>query len=231
MKNICLIALLVLSTTSYCQVKVDTSIANRFNKAIADIDTGKKAKMQEIFDNMVQGEQSAGPMVFTLFKVDTLNKDQILKGTTFTYNSFSLVAGTMNLEHVNWSCVGYNDHDTLKINLPMSAFPCCFPDFYQKVIGKRVTATLEYFLADSALRLDEKQLRSGNLTIPVSVLHYSLSTLDYSVGSTIYGEAELLSHPYFIDNGGFKTGYIYQRIHCIFLFKLKVSKNDLGKDH
>jgi len=224
MKKSFFVILLLFTTYCHAQVAVDSNVIKHYNQELDRLNPDLKTPEQIQNRIDVEKEGNMGFVIFTTFKIDTLNKTENIPGAHFEYSNFSLVAGTKELTHINLMCMGYNDHDTLKINLPIAG-PFLFPLLYQKIISAKVSATLQYINVDPVLRLDLKESPKSQLDIPVSILKYNLNTSDFSVGNTIYGEAEILSEPYYIENGGFKTGHIQQRFHFNYVFKFKVLTN------
>jgi len=211
------------SIKSYSQISIDTGVIGHYNHAINNLKPEYCTKEMKQNKLEIEKRGDVGFCIFTSFKSDTLNKNEALKDNHFAYPRLMLIDGTKDLTYANFMSMGYNDNDTLKINLPI-LLPSIFPNIYQKVINGKVNARMEYIGADTSVMLNLKQKPSDYLYIPSTALKYTLSTSDYTIGNAVYGEAEIVTDPYYVNNGGFKTGYIYQRIHCKYVFKFPIIK-------
>jgi hypothetical protein len=217
--------LLIISLRCFSQVKVDKSVEARYEIAFKKM---KKPYQQRITQLEIK-EPFIGISVFTVYQVDTLNREDIINDE----NDVIVEDINPSPDKIRESDINENTYipvfsraeltdDTLHFTVG-GPFP---PTIIHKVYaGKVISSYNEYYKDDSVLRLNLKDSKVSQLSIPITTKKFMISTSSYKVGQVIYGQVEFETDPYYYDTLGTKNNYIRKRLKCIYFFKVRIKKN------
>ena len=224
MPTLKLLFLLLISFDSFAQVTVDKTVKKQYKMAFKKM----KFSYQQEVRQQEKKEPSIGISIFTAYYEDTLNNEDIINdGNDFTFeiidpntNKKIKIEENENIYIPVFSVAKLiNDSLYFKVGGP---FP---PIINHKVYLRHVTSDYEeYYKYDSVLRLDLKDPKVSELSIPIKTNKFLVSTSSYKAGQVIYGQVDFETAPYYYDSFGFKNNYIKKRLRCVYLFKVRVIK-------
>lgn len=153
--------------------------------------------------------------VLTTHQVDTLNKNEFEEGTYKTkFNKWQVMFCESTLNSGSLIIIvypGVAQNSSLYIT--------------HLIVGSKVQSEYhEWHDYDTTFRTNLQQEKSNTLTLPITLNKCILSDTNFLVGKIIYGFADILTNTYYQDTENFKTGYIAQRLHFRYYFKLTVKK-------
>jgi len=217
-----LLLLLLVSLNTFAQVKVDKTVATRYEMEFK--------KMKLIYQQKIlpfqEKEPFIGISVFTSYKVDTLNKKEIIDfGNDVIVEDINPSLNKISEEETDENVYSpvfsraklINDTLYLDVGGP---FP---PIIHHKVyLGNVISNYEEYYKYDSVLRLNLKDTKASKLFIPIKTKKFLISASTYKAEQVIYGQVEFETVPYYYDTYGFKNNYIKKRLRGVYLFKVRV---------
>ena len=226
MKTFLLLYSILFVTDISAQVTYDSNVVKRYDSVYQ--------KLAPIFQKAAaDAETSAGQtgsiIICTAFKDDTLNlvdlksKDNRItlydsagKPAEFTDETMpstfpmiilsSLKSDTLNIEVVPWIM----SEQTIR----------------HKIFGSSVKTTYEeYYKEDNILRANESAKITNDLIVPATTVKFVLSDNKFSGGTTIYGEADVITKDFLFEAApNFKYHILKHRFHFKYYFKIKVIK-------
>ena len=225
MSTLKLLVLLVASLDTFAQVKVDNTVEARYKMAFKKMKSSYRQKVTQLEEK----EPFIGISIFTTYQVDTLNRQDIINyGIDVTIEDINSSPNKREEKEIDENIYIpifseaklVNDTLQLEVGRP---FP---PIINHHVYLRQITSYYEeYYKFDSVLRLDLKDAKVSKLSIPIKTKKFLVNTSTFKVGQVIYGQVEFETVPYYYDTFGFTNSYIKKRLHCVYLFKVRVKKN------
>lgn len=203
MRILLLFLLLILTNCANAQLTITTKVIDDYNAAF------KKSNAQPELLKRIN-EVSSGLSIFTLDKIDTLNKKDIkpeyldlhpVKSEDATYSVFPFRAVLLNDSLIISSGI-FGGSEIIAIN------------------KNKMTATYnDRRKYDPVFRLKLSDKKSEFLAAPMQTLRINLSASEYKVGTILYGEVDYTTVPFYEDDSFFASGYIKKQIRLKYVFK------------
>ncbi len=231
MKKILILIFCLIIKVSHAQVIVESNVSESYYKAF------KKLSLEHqniIINNPVKHNlvNVGGYAIFTAYTIDTLNKKDKTDHTNIHILSIdtNLVNGKETLhadnfnEKITYMPIPYDvklKGRTLILK-PDGPFP---PYLIHTISGKNIVTTYEeYYKRDTVLRMSLENSKTQQLSIPVKTIYFKINTSAYLPGNIVFGEVEFITKPYYLDDVGFKKGFIKKQLHCKYVFKAVIKK-------
>lgn len=210
---------------NYGQLKVNNAVIKKYENAFNKL----KLADQQAINQQREKEEQFGFSVVTFFKIDTLNSEDIIHNNSFVViedlNSKITSSRDSKEEQSSYTPVvtlATLQNDTLLLSIGGFFLEGIIHKIY---FGNVSSSYKEYFKYDSILRLHLNDPKVSALIVPAKTKVFAISSLDFKPGTTIYGEVELETDPYYTDAFGFKNNYIKKRLRYNYVFKVRVPKN------
>jgi hypothetical protein len=111
------------------------------------------------------------------------------------------------------------DHDTLILQTPM----VFYPHITHKITNRSIESTFSESLdKDTASNVTQEQAKTKRTVSLVHISEFKLNTLNFKPKEIIYGEVEFTTDPYDLDDPHFISKKIRKRLHCRYVFKVRV---------
>ena len=217
---------LLVVNTCIAQIAIDPNIVIHYNKAAKN----SSPEFRKIFLIKDFGARQPNFALYSVNAIDTLNKKDKIPPTqsVVTVRDVDIVTNKViepsaaipseqpePLNLIKASIKG----DTLILRLGI-IFP---PYTVVKIVNKKVTGIYqEYAKYDYIFRLKLSSPKTNELNIPVTISSIKLNTLKFKPNQVIYGEIDLATAPYYVDDSNFTTGYINKRLRSKFVFKATI---------
>ncbi len=108
--------------------------------------------------------------------------------------------------------------DSLHINLPW-----IFEPAIESILTPHsvVAVYKEYLKYDSVFRINLNEAKQSLIRVPINIVSFTISDTSFRKDINMYGEAEMRTLPYYVDDMNFTSGYLKKQMHLKFVFKLK----------
>lgn len=202
MKTLLLFFVMILANCANAQLIITTKVIDDYEAAF------KKSNAQPELLKRIN-EVSSGLAMFTIDKVDTLNKKDIkseyinlhaVKSEDATYSVFPFRVNLINDSLVMSSGIFWGS-EIIAIH------------------KNKVTATYNDRRKSPVFRLKLSDKKNEFLVAPMQTLSIKLSTSEFKVGTILYGEVNYTTVPFYEDDSFFASGFIEKQIHIKYVFK------------
>ncbi len=223
--------LMLLLTGMQCmsQVTVDPGVIKKYERAVKRV-----PKEYAVMFTTKEG-QKFGFGIFTFQETDTLNRNEFIPRmgrVEITSIDDKVINAKKNQKKANGDLYSNGSNtcfplfmaaivkdDTLHTRLPWVFEPAIETD----ITPHSVTAVLkEYLKYDSVFRTSLNEPKQSSIRIPMNISNFTISDTVFREGGTIYGEAEMKTLPYYVDDMNFTTGYIKKQMHYKYVFRLEI---------
>jgi hypothetical protein len=224
--RICLFLILsFISKLVVAQVTYTPNVKTQYDAAVKKMAAEYQTGLSRLYKSTYQPK---GIAIFTVYNVDTLNKnDKIDRGTVHIYISSpddtSKRQDITNIQEENTylpvPCLAALSGDSLLIEAP-----AIFNPFVKHIIikNKVISTYEEYQKRDKIFQLNLSSDKTESLSIPVKTPVLKLSARHFKPDQVIYGEVEYITQPYYVDDNNFKSNHIYKSMHCKYVFRAKL---------
>lgn len=109
-------------------------------------------------------------------------------------------------------------HDSL-----IFAFPGLFEPLIEHVLTPASIQAFykDYNKNDTVFSTEPYKSKTNSVSLQMNITNFVLSGNRFIEGNVIYGEAEMITPEFRVDNASFKNGYITKQLHFKYLFQLK----------
>jgi len=224
----------------FSQITIDPTVEARYKEAIKKVPEEfqvvfKKKDEPGLSKEMRNFFRKTGYGIYTLYQLDTLNKEDIFpyaKGTgeINDLGFYDSATGKFlpaeepkkyafsdgNNTYIPVYNIAVLKNDSVHINMSLWE-----PDIRTTVTSRSISSIYwDYRKYDSIFKLSSDGVKLKEINLPMKTIHFTLSTNHYKIGETLYGEAEQETPVFFEENPLYKTGYTKQRLHVKYIFQL-----------
>lgn len=241
----CFCLLFLMGKNALSQVIVDSNVEKNYKEAVKKVPEEmqvvfKKKDESGLDKSMQEALSRLGIGIFTIYQVDTLNKKElspIFRSGTIEISDFNSMGpvGGQKTATTETKTYAYSDgrntyipcfmtavltNDSLSVTLPW----IFEPGISNVITPNSVSFTYwDYRKYDSVYRTSLQEPRKTEIRLPMQIIHFTISDRVFIKGKIIYGEAELTTPPFYIDDSAFTSGYIKQQLHFKYVFQLRIT--------
>jgi len=206
MKKLVVIIFCLANANSFAQVIVDRATIKAYENAVNKLSVEyKKGHSPRIID------RRSDIVIFDSFVIDTLNKKDIVDKPTVNVDDMGINQDALvnkgEIYPFSTPCSVALTGDSLDIIIDRNNSV-----FYHEVVKKQIE-----------LYYSEGEKYSTTMFSPtVKILKFKLSTIDFKIGTVVYGEAEFITGPFLNGDDNFKGNNIKKQLHCHYFFKVTI---------
>lgn len=227
MKTLLLFSFLFLVDCACAQLIITPSAKSTFNAVL------KKSNVPTEKVNQINSF-GYGFMIITVDAVDTLNKSDFVpytdhvkveafeEDTDHVTGKITRRVIATTSDDITFSPVPFGGVSKLGKGIVVQPFMMEPFETHTITYRKLISVYEEYSKWDTVFRLKLSDKKSNTLKVPMQRIRFKLSSANYTIGQTLYGEVEYTTQPYYVDNSMFKSGYIKMRIRRKYVFKAPI---------